>query len=251
MYLCAVHFDTFDLLCPVSYLEHACYFAFPCNRCNKEHFELELELDLWNGGHIVSASMCYHKRNLRNIIVSLLTLHLRWNRYYLSHNVYSEREQSRQLCSNSASGHRGLGNLCCMMVLFNIAMKDYQQIVFDNSSLLADTQQCTSVLNDRHSKSVTNIIEHNYTCASVVRSILDTRRLSWWRHQMETFSALLAICAGNSPVPGEFSAQRPVTRSFDVFFGLRLNKRLSKQSWGWWFETLSRPLWRHCNDFSP
>ena len=24
-------------------------------------------------------------------------------------------------------------------------------------------------------------------------------------------------------------------------------KRLSKQSWGWWFETLSRPLWRHCN----
>ena len=42
---------------------------------------------------------------------------------------------------------------------------------------------------------------------------------------METFSALLAICAGNSPVPGEFSAQRPVTRSFDVFFDLRLNKR--------------------------
>ena len=46
---------------------------------------------------------------------------------------------------------------------------------------------------------------------------------------METFSALLAICAGNSPVPGEFPAQRPVTRSFDVFFDLRLNKRLSKQ----------------------
>ena len=31
----------------------------------------------------------------------------------------------------------------------------------------------------------------------------------WWRHQMETFSALLSICAGNSPVPGEFPAQRP------------------------------------------
>ena len=42
-------------------------------------------------------------------------------------------------------------------------------------------------------------------------------------------------------------AQRPVTRSFDVLFDLRLNKRLSKQSWGWWSETLSRPLWRHCN----
>ena len=46
---------------------------------------------------------------------------------------------------------------------------------------------------------------------------------------METFSALPAICAGNSPVPGEFPAQRPVTRSFGVFFDLRLNKRLSKQ----------------------
>ena len=60
---------------------------------------------------------------------------------------------------------------------------------------------------------------------------------AWWRHQMETFSALLALCAGNSPVSGEFPAQRPVARSFDVFFDLRLNKRLSKQSWGWWFET--------------
>ena len=64
---------------------------------------------------------------------------------------------------------------------------------------------------------------------------------------METFSALLAICAGNSPVPGEFPTQRPVTRSFDVFFDLRLNKPLSKQSWGWWFETLSCSLWRHLN----
>ena len=70
---------------------------------------------------------------------------------------------------------------------------------------------------------------------------------SWWRHQMETFSALLAICAGNSPVNGEFSAQRPVTRSFDVLFDLRLNKWLSKQSRGWWFETPSRPLWSYSN----
>ena len=41
---------------------------------------------------------------------------------------------------------------------------------------------------------------------------------AWWRHQMETFPALLAICAGNSPVTGEFPTQRPVTRSFDGFF---------------------------------
>ena len=62
------------------------------------------------------------------------------------------------------------------------------------------------------------------------------------------FRVLLAICAGNSPVPGEFPAQRPVTQSFGAFFDLRLNKRLSKQSWGWWFEALSHPLWRHLND---
>ena len=59
---------------------------------------------------------------------------------------------------------------------------------------------------------------------------------------------ILAICAGNSPVPGEFPAQRPVTRSFDVFFDLRPNKRLSKQPWGWWFGTLSCSIWRHCNE---
>ena len=65
---------------------------------------------------------------------------------------------------------------------------------------------------------------------------------------MVTFSALLAFCAGNSPVTGEFPTQRPVTRSFDVFFDLCLNKRLCKQSWGLWFETPSRSLWRQRND---
>ena len=47
---------------------------------------------------------------------------------------------------------------------------------------------------------------------------------------METLSALLVMCAGNSPAPGKFRAQRPVTQSFDVFFDLYPNKRLSKQS---------------------
>ena len=54
--------------------------------------------------------------------------------------------------------------------------------------------------------------------------------------------------SGKFTCPGEFPTQRPVTRSFDVFFDLCLNKRLSKQSSGWWFETLSRPLWRHRNE---
>ena len=63
---------------------------------------------------------------------------------------------------------------------------------------------------------------------------------------MEIFSALMALCSGNSPVTGEFPSQRIVTRSFDVFFHLCLNKRLSKQSRGWLFETPSRSLWHHC-----
>ena len=59
---------------------------------------------------------------------------------------------------------------------------------------------------------------------------------SWWRHQIKAFSTLLASFAGNSLLTGEFPAQRPMTRSFDVFFDLCLNKKLSKQWWGWWFE---------------
>ena len=51
---------------------------------------------------------------------------------------------------------------------------------------------------------------------------------SWRRHHMETFSALLPLCEGNSPVTGEFPSQSTMTRSFDVFFDLHLNRRLSK-----------------------
>ena len=73
---------------------------------------------------------------------------------------------------------------------------------------------------------------------------------TWWRHQMETFSTLLALSAVNSPVTGEFPPQRPVTWSFDVFFDLSLNQQLSKQ-WGYqWFEKPSSSLWRYCNGFS-
>ena len=58
------------------------------------------------------------------------------------------------------------------------------------------------------------------------------RKPTWWRHLMETFSALLAICVENSPVIGDFPAQRSVTRNLDVSFDLYLNKQLSKRSWG-------------------
>ena len=82
---------------------------------------------------------------------------------------------------------------------------------------------------------------------SPVTTTAGNRDVKWWRHEMETFCVLLAICAGNSPVTDEFPAQRPVKRSFDVFFDLDPNKRLTK-SGGLWLETPTRPLWRHCNE---
>ena len=72
------------------------------------------------------------------------------------------------------------------------------------------------------------------------------RNASWWRHQMETFSTLLAMC-------GEFTGPRwiPCTKASDTelwcFLWSAPEKWLSKQRWGWWFETLSSPLWRHCH----
>ena len=88
---------------------------------------------------------------------------------------------------------------------------------------------------------------NNYHCLTHPQAECST---AWWRHQMETFSALLALCAREFTGPGEFPTQRPVTRSFDVFFHLRLNKRLSKQPRGWWFETPPWSLWRQCNGSS-
>ena len=68
------------------------------------------------------------------------------------------------------------------------------------------------------------------------------------RHQTMMTSSNGNIFRVTGHLCWEFPAQRPVTRSFDVFFDLRLNEqRLSKQSWGWWFETPTRPLWRHSN----
>ena len=63
------------------------------------------------------------------------------------------------------------------------------------------------------------------------------------------FFCVTGLCPEISPVTDEFPSQRPVTRSFEVFFEFRLNKRLSKQSRGWWFETPSRSSWRHCNEW--
>ena len=63
-----------------------------------------------------------------------------------------------------------------------------------------------------------------------------------WKHYPRYWSFVRRI--HRSPVN---SPNRPVTRSFDVFVDLRPNKRLSKQWWGWWFETPSRQSWHHCD----
>ena len=97
-------------------------------------------------------------------------------------------------------------------------------------------------------RSMSMIDVYCWSSLDLIQHIKPRNVETWWRHQMETFSALHAICVGSSSVTGEFPAKRPVTRSLDIFFDLHLNKQLSKQSWGWWFKTLLRSLWRHCNE---
>ena len=103
------------------------------------------------------------------------------------------------------------------------------------------------------------IFKHISFCASLTYSVAcmhvyDRGVVGWWLTARDDvmkwkhFPRYWPFVRGIHRSPGEVPAQRPVTRSFDVFFALRLNKRLSKQSWGWWFETPSRLLWRHHND---
>ena len=66
-------------------------------------------------------------------------------------------------------------------------------------------------------------------CLKMIRTTV----APWWRQQMKTFSASLALCATNSPLTGEFPSQWPVARNFNAFLDLCLNKRISKQSRRW------------------
>ena len=110
------------------------------------------------------------------------------------------------------------------------------------------------------------VIRHRQLCGSLQKILYNNERLNEdfmrtrtkHKHRFQTHDDVFKWrhfpfprywpFVGNSPVTGEFPTQRPVTRSFDAFFGLRLNKRLSEQSRSWWFETPTRPLWRHSND---
>ena len=82
---------------------------------------------------------------------------------------------------------------------------------------------------------------------SALLGVYNERVLTWWRHQMETLSALLVICVGNSPVTGKFAPQRPVARSFDVSLICAWINGWVNNREVLWFETPSCALWRHCN----
>ena len=98
-----------------------------------------------------------------------------------------------------------------------------------SSLLTLETAHHSCMTGNIYSEDVDSVVEAIKTIWTQENSDI-TGEEAWWRHQMETFSALLALCMGNSPVTGEFPSQRPVTQSCDVLFDLRLNKRLSKQS---------------------
>ena len=90
---------------------------------------------------------------------------------------------------------------------------------------------------------------------NIILSYVTTVRAHWmylWvrQHLMTSSNGNIFCVTGHlcREFTGEFPAQKPVMQSFDAFFHPCLNKRLSKQSWGWWFETSSHPLWRHCNE---
>ena len=78
-----------------------------------------------------------------------------------------------------------------------------------------------------------------YLCASIIDRMKTSSNGNIFRVTGHLYSEFTG--------PGEFHAQRPVTRSFDVSFDVHPNKRLSKLWWGWWFETSSCPLWGHRN----
>ena len=112
----------------------------------------------------------------------------------------------------------------------------------------SSTSSQFSLLNVHSLKNEYTEHHHQHSNAKKVCHPILMLHYTWWRHQMEFFFSLLALWAGNSPVTGELPSKRPVTRSLDLLYDLRLNKRLNKQSRRGWFETPSRPLWRHSKE---
>ena len=88
-------------------------------------------------------------------------------------------------------------------------------------------------------------INYGIDLSFLTHSILGARKIAWWRLKREHFPRYWPFYEGNPLATGGFPSQRLMTRSFDVFCDLRLNKRLRKQSRRRWFKTRSCSLWRH------
>ena len=118
------------------------------------------------------------------------------------------------------------------MLVFNILFLWPMRTVYHLILCLHPSGHCTSVFNTGDS----GAINGDRSCSHMMTS-----------SNGNIFRVTGPLCREFAS-PGEFPTQRPATRSFDVFFDLRLNKRLSKQPWGWWFETPLWSLWRHRNE---
>ena len=92
---------------------------------------------------------------------------------------------------------------------------DYNSLVLGNEEAFA--AHIKSELATEMSITEDRIINLDVSAGRRYSPIISVHFVSWWRHQMETFSTLLDLCAGNSPVTGELPSQRLVTRSFDVW----------------------------------
>ena len=159
-------------------------------------------------------------------------------------------------------GHLHLVRLYHWFIIFNTLWPDILQTALSNAVL----SECTLVhisLTFIHGVPVTNELHfshwlganhylnkwwpfHWFIYASLCHNGLSSKLSMMTSSNGNIFRVTGHLC-GEFIDPRWIPAQRPVTRSFDVFFDLRLNKWLSKQSWGWWLDTLSHPLWRHCN----
>ena len=136
-----------------------------------------------------------------------------------------------------------------------------------STKMTPDTMHHSSfnlVMSDTGHITLTNYYKIHFTYQNICSTqkfpvrqicIVQPKRLQlnkiWWRHQIETFSVLLALCEWNPQASGGVPSQRPMTRKFDVFFDLNPNKRLIKQPSRRWFETPSRSLWRRCHETAP
>ena len=159
----------------------------------------------------------YYKVKQRFVIVCKLSIVLSWRNpakmYFSTCQIPLDGIFRYQKCS-----------IYGIYIVF-VAM---HQIHFEQSCILNKN-------NNSQTLKLISIGRLNTVCGAVLRQAQYTHMMT--SSNGNIFRITGPLC-GEFTGPGEFPTQRPVTRSFDVFFDLRLNKRLSKQPWGWWFETL-------------